>query len=67
MTRFGNLGHYTKKLHFDYLLFGTKLKKSLIVSTHGIIKKTNKTPLKEIERAKQLKKEYLKNKKNENI
>jgi len=32
----------------------------MIIVTHGIIKKTGKTPKKEIEKAKQLRTEYLK-------
>lgn len=41
--------------------------KSLVVATHGIIKKTQKTPKKEIEKAENIRLEYLeyKNKKNE--
>ena len=35
----------------------------MIVATHGIVKKTDKTPKKEIEKAKQLRVEYLKSKK----
>jgi|JI10StandDraft_1071094.scaffolds.fasta_scaffold894172_1 phage-related protein len=37
--------------------------KTLILCTHGLDKKTNKTPKSEIERAIKIKKEYLKNKK----
>jgi phage-related protein len=36
-------------------------KMTLVVATHGIIKKTQKTPKKEIERAEFLRKEYLEN------
>ncbi|MBK9044871.1 MAG: type II toxin-antitoxin system RelE/ParE family toxin [Saprospiraceae bacterium] len=35
----------------------------MIIATHGIIKKTDKTPKKEIDKAKQLRAEYLKLKK----
>lgn len=35
--------------------------KTLILCTHGLDKKTNKTPKSEIERAIKIKKEYLKN------
>lgn len=35
---------------------------TLIVATHGIIKKTEKTPSKEIERAEALRKDYFNNK-----
>ena len=36
---------------------------SLVLATHGFIKKTNKTPKKEIERAETIRKEYFNNKK----
>ena len=36
-------------------------KKTLIICTHGLIKKTNKTPAAEIEYAEKLKKEYFAN------
>lgn len=32
---------------------------TLVLATHGILKKTNKTPLKEIERAENIRKKYL--------
>ena len=40
---------------------------SLVIATHGIIKKTQKTPKKEIEKTEKIRKEYLeiKYKKNE--
>jgi phage-related protein len=34
----------------------------LVITTHGFIKKTQKTPKREIERAVQLRREYLENK-----
>lgn len=37
-------------------------KETLIVGTHGIAKKSNKTPLKEIRKANRLKQEYFENK-----
>jgi phage-related protein len=33
-----------------------------VIATHGSIKKTQKTPKKEIERAEKLRKDYLENK-----
>lgn len=36
--------------------------KTLVVATHGIIKKTQKTPSKEIAKAEAIRKEYFKNK-----
>ena len=35
---------------------------TLIIATHGIIKKTQKTPVKEISKAETIRKEYFKNK-----
>jgi phage-related protein len=34
-------------------------KETLVLATHGIIKKTNKTPAKEIEKAESIRKQYL--------
>ena len=51
---------YNKK---QYRLFAfwdkTKETKTLVVATHGIIKKTRKTPTKEILKAKELMKKYF--------
>ena len=35
---------------------------TLVITTHGIIKKTQKTPKKDIEKAEAIRKEYFKNK-----
>lgn len=35
---------------------------TLVISTHGLIKKTQKTPKKEIEKAKQIREDYFKHK-----
>lgn len=35
---------------------------TIVVATHGIVKKQQKTPKREIERAESIRKEYLKNK-----
>jgi len=40
----------------------TIVKNILVVSTHGILKKTQKTPLKEIEKAEEIRKQYFVNK-----
>ena len=50
---------------FAYRLFAfwDETEKSMIIATHGIIKKTGKAPKKEIEKAKQLRVEYYKSKK----
>lgn len=37
-------------------------KGTLVIATHGFVKKTQKTPKREIEKAEQLRKEYLANK-----
>jgi phage-related protein len=51
---------YNKK-YFRLFAFWDKSYKenTLVVSTHGIIKKTGKTPAKEIEKAESLRKEYF--------
>lgn len=36
-------------------------KNSLVIATHGIIKKTQKTPKKEIEKAENIRREYFNN------
>ena len=40
----------------------TNGKETLIVATHGILKKTQKTPQKEIQKAEEIRKQYLDNK-----
>lgn len=47
---------------YRLLAFWDKKKRSLIVATHGFIKKTQKTPKKEIDKAEQIRKEYYNNK-----
>jgi len=42
--------------------FWDEQKKAMVVCTHGIIKKTQKTPLGEIEKAERLRNEYFKSK-----
>ena len=37
-------------------------KETLVVATHGILKKTQKTPIKEIDKAEELRKQYVSNK-----
>jgi phage-related protein len=58
------------KTHFRIFAFWDKNdnKETLVLTTHGIIKKTDKTPEKEIEKAEKLRVKYfeLKNDKNEN-
>jgi len=40
---------------------------TLVVVTHGLIKKTNKTPLSEIQKAEQIKREYFDEKKRDKM
>ncbi|MBK9737725.1 MAG: type II toxin-antitoxin system RelE/ParE family toxin [Saprospiraceae bacterium] len=51
------------KSAYRLFAFWDESEKSIIIATHGIIKKTDKTPKKEINKAKQLRAEYLKIKK----
>ena len=37
-------------------------KPTIVIATHGIVKKTQKTPLKEIEKAENIRKQYLETK-----
>ncbi len=58
-----------KKTYYRLLAFWDKIdkKKTLVVATHGIIKKTDKIPKAEIEKAKATMKQYFEQKlKNEN-
>lgn len=50
-----------KKTYYRLLSFWDKTEKSntLVVATHGIIKKTEKTPKAEIEKAKMIMKQYF--------
>ena len=48
------------KIAYRLFAFQDEKENSLIIATHGIVKKTNKTPKKEIEKARQLKSEYQK-------
>lgn len=41
----------------------TESSETIVLATHGIIKKTNKTPPKEIEKAENIRKQYLNQKK----
>ena len=55
------------KTHFRLFAFWDKSGKqeTLIISTHGIVKKTGKTPDKEIEKAEALRKKYFNLKKSQ--
>lgn len=49
-----------EKTHIRLLAFWDPNRNSLIICTHGFIKKTQKTPKAEIERAETFRKNYLK-------
>lgn len=51
------------KTTYRLFAFWDETENSVVVATHGVIKKTGKTPKKEIERAEQLRLIYFKNKK----
>ncbi|MEO6285376.1 MAG: type II toxin-antitoxin system RelE/ParE family toxin [Dyadobacter sp.] len=63
MTAFGFRTLYKSKA-FRLFSFWDKIdgKETLIVATHGILKKTQKTPSKEIKKAEEIRKQYLDNK-----
>lgn len=51
-----------RKTHYRLFAFWAKDQNKLIIATHGIIKKTKRTPKKEIERAEALMKKYYEQK-----
>ena len=55
------------RITYRLFAFWDETENSIIIATHGIIKKTQKTPKKEIDKAKQLRAEYLKINRDENI
>ena len=50
------------KMAYRLFAFWDKDTETLVIATHGIIKKTQKTPIKEIEKAETIRKEYFKEK-----
>ena len=46
---------------YELFAFWDKDKEAFVVATHGIVKKTQKTPLKEILKAEEIRKEYFNN------
>ena len=50
------------KTAYRLFAFWDKDKETLVIATHGIIKKTQKTPNKEIAKAEAIRREYFKNK-----
>ena len=59
---------FFNKTHYRLFAFWDKTgdTETLVISTHGIIKKTSKTPSGEIEKAERIRKQYFKRKRNEN-
>ena len=63
--------YYGKKYSTQYIsklcsctpTFWDTEEETLVIATHGIVKKTQKTPLKEIAKAEEIRKEYFNNKK----
>ena len=53
------------KIAYRLFAFGDTETDTLVIATHGIIKKTQKTPSKEIAKAEQFRKKYFENKKQE--
>ena len=51
------------KTAYRLFAFWDKEKETLVIATHGIIKKTQKTPSKEIEKAERIRQTYFENKK----
>lgn len=51
-----------KKIAYRLFAFWDTEKETLIIATHGIIKKTQKTPAKEIAKAEAIRKEYFNSK-----
>lgn len=49
------------KTHYRLFAFWDKTQKTetVVISTHGLIKKTDKTPQSDIEKAERLRKEYF--------
>ena len=49
-------------IHYRLFAFWDTEEETLVIATHGIIKKTQKTPVKEIAKAEMIRKEYFENK-----
>ena len=60
---FGNLERSLEVYKLDYLRFGRDRKtETLVFATHGFIKKVDKVPTNEIERALNIRKKYFESK-----
>ena len=53
-----------QKFYRIFAFWDSEGKETLIIATHGIDKKSNKTPPKEIKKAEQIKKKYFETKNN---
>lgn len=49
--------------YYRLFSFGDTEEDTLVIATHGIVKKTKKTPRKEIDKAERIRKEYFDEKK----
>ena len=59
---FGSFARYMTKRRTDCLPFWDTEEDTLVIATHGIVKKTQKTPPKEIAKAEALRNEYFNDK-----
>jgi phage-related protein len=59
--KFGSLERYSIKPITDFLFFWDKSEKidTVVISTHGLIKKTDKTPQGDLDKAERLRKKYF--------
>lgn len=57
------------RTYYRLFAFWDKTEKTdtVVITTHGIIKKTDKTPKTDIEKVKKIQQQYLKEKENENL
>ena len=56
-----NLEHFTKGIQYRLFAFWDKTSKieTLVISTHGMVKKVSKVPKSEIEKALKIKSDYF--------
>ena len=64
--KYGSSGVNIWETKIDFFSFWDKTEKteSLVLATHGFVKKTQKVPQKEIDKAERIRQEYFKRKKN---
>ena len=57
---YGSFAHYTtRRIIYRLFAFWDKDTNTLVVATHGIVKKTQKTPSSEIAKAEGIRKQYF--------